>query len=148
MSNAPLFTIGFTQKTAKVFFETLGSRGVRTLLDTRLNNSGQLAGFSKRDDLAYFTTKLVGGEYVHWLEAAPTDDLLRAFKKKEISWDLYAREDVALMEKRLMENTIPLEKLEYGCLLCSEAKPHNCHRRLLAEYLNTKLKSRFEIVHL
>lgn len=143
-----LFTIGFTQKSAKTFFSLLADNGVKTVLDTRLNNTGQLAGFSKKDDLAYFAEHLAGAKYVHWQEAAPTEEMLAAYKKKSISWDEYASEYKALIASREVEKKLSAGVLQSGCLLCSEAKPHHCHRRLLAEYLKESLFASIEVVHL
>ena len=134
-----LFTIGFTKKTAKKFFELLSSSGVKTIIDTRLNNSGQLAGFSKRPDLEYFAKSLIDVDYVHWADAAPTPTMLQRYQRKEINWDQYEGEYKQLIESRNVEHSAFAQKLDMSCLLCTEEKPHHCHRRLLAEYLAKKL---------
>ena len=144
----PLYTIGFTQKSASRFFELLRGAGVKTVVDTRLNNTGQLAGFAKREDLAYFLNTILGVKYVHWLDSAPTDDLLIAYKKKQMTWDQYELEYRNLIEKRRLEDSETAHSLDASCLLCSEAKPHRCHRRILAEYLVNKLPGKFSIEHL
>lgn len=131
-----IFTIGFTQKSAEEFFGLLRSHGIKRLIDTRLNNTGQLAGFSKREDLRYFTKSLVGAEYVHWEESAPDQAMLDAYKKKQIKWDEYAREYESMLQRRKIEASMDLVLGDSPCLLCSEAKPHQCHRRLLADYIN------------
>jgi uncharacterized protein (DUF488 family) len=133
-----LFTIGFTQKTAQKFFETLKEAGVKQVIDTRLNNVSQLAGFSKRADLEYFLKTIVGIDYVHILELAPTQDILDEFKKNKGDWSVYERKFLQLMSNRQVENKVSLSQLDGACLLCSEAKPHHCHRRLVAEYFNKK----------
>jgi uncharacterized protein (DUF488 family) len=143
-----LFTIGFTQKTAGTFFGLLRSNNVKVLIDTRLNNTGQLAGFSKKDDLAYFAREICGSEYLHFNASAPSEEMLKAYKSKKLSWPDYAREYYALIKSRQVEKQISPEKLNYGCLLCSEAKPHNCHRSILAEYLKEQLNLPVEIQHL
>lgn len=145
---ANLYTIGFTQKSAERFFELLRSNGVKTVIDTRLNNTGQLAGFSKRDDLAYFLNKLGGIKYVHWTESAPTESLLTAYKKKQITWDEYASRYRSLISDRSVQSSAIAQLLESSCLLCSEAKPHKCHRRLLAEYLSERSPGSFTLKHL
>lgn len=143
-----LFTIGFTQKSAERFFGLLKTNTIRTLIDTRLNNTGQLAGFSKRDDLKYFCRSILSVEYVHWIESAPEDKMLRAYKKKEISWADYASEYLSLLEKRKVETSMSLVSGGGACLLCSEAKPHFCHRSLLADYLNKKDGNAITVQHL
>jgi uncharacterized protein (DUF488 family) len=139
MSNSvDLFTIGFTQKTAQKFFDTLVKSGVKRVIDTRLNNVSQLAGFAKKTDLEYFLKKLGNIEYVHILELAPTKDILDEFKKNKGEWSVYEQKFLHLMAEREIEKKVKPELLDSGCLLCSEAKPHYCHRRLVAEYLSTK----------
>jgi len=142
-----VFTIGFTKTSAENFFGRLKRAGVRTLLDVRLNNVSQLAGFAKRDDLRYFTRAIVGVPYVHRSELAPTQDMLDEYKKSRGSWEDYERRFLALMATRHVEDTLPREEIEGACLLCSEDKPHHCHRRLVAEYLRERWGS-VDIVHL
>jgi uncharacterized protein (DUF488 family) len=141
-----LFTIGFTKTTAEHFFSRLKASGAKRLVDVRLNNVSQLAGFAKRDDLKYFVNAICGMEYEHSPELAPTQELLDAYKKRRGSWSDYERDFVALMAHREIEK-IPREQLDGGCLLCSEDKPHHCHRRLVAEYLKDKWGN-VEIRHL
>lgn len=130
-----LFTIGFTKKSAETFFTRLKNAGVKRLIDVRLNNVSQLAGFTKKDDLRYFTKTICNIEYVHLPELAPTAEILDPYKKaKNGDWQLYERQFLDLMRSRHIETT-SREILDGGCLLCSEEKPHHCHRRLVAEYL-------------
>jgi uncharacterized protein (DUF488 family) len=134
-----IFTIGFTKKSAETFFTRLQKAGVRRLVDVRLNNVSQLAGFTKRDDLKYFTKAICGIEYVHVPELAPTSDILDPYKKqKNGDWPLYERQFLELIRFRRIEETMSRDLLDCGCLLCSEEKPHHCHRRLVAEYLKEK----------
>lgn len=133
-----LFTIGFTQKTAQKFFETLVKAGVKRVIDTRLNNVSQLAGFTKKSDLEYFLQKIGHIEYTHLIELAPTKEILDEYKKNKSDWATYEHKFLKLMSEREIEKRIKPDILDGGCLLCSEAKPHNCHRRLIAEYLNGK----------
>ena len=133
-----LFTIGFTQKSAEQFFETLLKSGVQRVIDTRLNNVSQLAGFTKRKDLEYFLRKIGNIEYIHILDLAPTKDILDAYKKNGGDWETYEKQFRDLIAKRQIENKMSPEILDGGCLLCSEPKPHHCHRRLVAEYLRDK----------
>ena len=131
-----IYTIGFTQKKAEQFFSFLRSEDIKTLIDVRLNNISQLAGFSKRDDLTFFLKELCNINYEHAPELAPTKDILSAYKKKEITWNSYEDKFLNLMAKRNIEKTISPALLDNGCLLCSEHEPHFCHRRLVVEYLN------------
>lgn len=134
-----LFTMGFTKKSAEVFFTSLSRARVKRLVDVRLNNVSQLAGFTKRDDLRFLTKAICGIEYVHLRELAPTAQILDPYKKQKSSdWPLYERQFLDLMRQRRIEETVPREVLDGGCLLCSEEQPHHCHRRLVAEYLQDK----------
>ena len=142
-----LFTIGFTKTSAERFFTRLQRAGVKRLIDVRLHNVSQLAGFAKRDDLQYFVKAICGIEYVHCPELAPTDTMLDAYKKRGGDWTTYEGDFLGLMRERQVEKTVPRDLLDGGCLLCSEDKPHQCHRRLVAEYLREKLAD-VEIIHL
>ncbi len=137
-----LSTIGFTKKPARRFFDLLRQSGAKRIVDVRLNNRSQLAGFAKRDDLAYFLGELCGMEYIHLPALAPTKEMLDDFKKKRGDWQTYA-----LMRQRRIEETISPALVADGCLLCSEDKPHHCHRRLVAEYLKQHWGN-VEIAHL
>ena len=130
-----LFTIGFTETAAEQFFTMLRNAGVKRVVDVRLNNTSQLAGFSKKDDLRFFLREVGGIEYVHIPELAPTQDILDAFKKNKGSWESYERKFNLLMAQREAENALSPEVAHLGCLLCSEKEPDHCHRRLVAEYL-------------
>jgi uncharacterized protein (DUF488 family) len=130
-----IFTIGFTKKSAETFFTRLKNAAVTRLVDVRLNNVSQLAGFTKKDDLRYFTRAICNIEYIHLPELAPTADILDAYRKqKNGDWELYERRFLDLMRSRQIEKT-RRDILDRGCLLCSEEKPLHCHRRLVAEYL-------------
>lgn len=148
MKHIDIYTIGFTKKKAEYFFDKLKKAGVKRIVDVRLNNVSQLAGFAKKDDLIYFLKQLGDMDYVHFPELAPTKDILDAYKKHKGDWATYERKFIELMEKRHIEDKIPKEVLNEGCLLCSEDKPHHCHRRLVAEYLNKKWDEEVEIRHL
>jgi uncharacterized protein (DUF488 family) len=141
-----LFTIGFTKTSAEHFFERLGNSGAKSIVDVRLNNVSQLAGFAKRDDLKYFARKLCGMDYRHFPELAPTKEMLDSYRETAGSWSVYERQFLGLMAERAVENIDPAI-LDGGCLLCSEDKPHRCHRRLVAEYLKSTWPS-VEILHL
>lgn len=130
-----LFTIGFTKKSAETFFETLRKSGAKRVVDVRLNNVSQLAGFTKKPDLVYFLKHICGMEYVHIRDLAPTQDMLDDYKKNHGTWEEYEQRFLDLMKQRRIEEKVSKETLADGCLLCSEEKPHHCHRRLVAEYL-------------
>jgi uncharacterized protein (DUF488 family) len=130
-----VFTIGFTKKSAQRFFAMLRESGAKRIFDVRLNNLSQLAGFAKKDDLAYFLKELCGMEYVHLPELAPTQEILDEFKKQKGDWNTYEARFLALMKQRRIEETVSRELITDSCLLCSEDKPQLCHRRLVAEYL-------------
>ena len=130
-----IHTIGFTKKTAREFFETLRASGARRLVDVRLNNVSQLAGFAKKQDLAYFLEKICGMEYLHLPLLAPTQDILDQYKKRNGDWQIYEKSFLGLMRDRKIEQALSREVLANSCLLCSEEKPQHCHRRLVAEYL-------------
>ena len=133
-----LFTIGFNRKNAEKFFGLLSTSRVRRVVDVRLNNVSQLAGFAKRDDLKFFLQRVGGIDYVHLPDLAPTKEMLADYRKKRMGWDDYERQFLDLMRERRIENSIPKETIDGGCLLCSEDKPHHCHRRLVAEYLHDR----------
>ena len=142
-----LFTIGFTQKSAERFFTLLKNAGVKRVLDIRLNNRSQLAGFSKSDDLAYFLAVIGGIGYRHVVELAPTQPLLDKARKGKGSWYSFEKSFLKLMEQRGAEKVVDRKELADACLLCSEHEPDHCHRRLVAEYLERELGG-IEVVHL
>jgi uncharacterized protein (DUF488 family) len=130
-----IYTIGFTKKSASTFFGLLSKSGAKRLVDVRLNNVSQLAGFAKRDDLKYFLAQLCSMDYIHELRLAPTQTMLDDYKKHKASWGDYERWFLDLLAERRIEKAIPRELVADSVLLCSEATPHNCHRRLAAEHL-------------
>jgi uncharacterized protein (DUF488 family) len=142
-----LFTIGFTKKSARTFFTKLRESGAQRVVDVRLNNVSQLAGFAKKDDLQFFLREICHMDYVHLPILAPTAEMLDTYKKKKGEWSAYERDFLALMKSREIENNITGAQIAGGCLLCSEEKPHHCHRRLVAEYLREKWTD-LEIVHI
>ncbi|OWY70619.1 hypothetical protein B7486_13455 [cyanobacterium TDX16] len=142
-----LFTIGFTKKNARTFFELLRNSGAKRVVDVRLNNVSQLAGFTKKDDLAFFLKEICQMDYVHLPELAPTQDILDAYKKHGGDWGIYEVEFTSLMQKRAIDMNVSKDVIADGCLLCSEEKPKHCHRRLVAEYLKQHWGD-VEIIHL
>ena len=133
-----VFTIGFTKTTAESFFGRLQRAGVKKVLDVRLNNVSQLAGFAKKEDLRYFLRAIAGIDYVHEPLLAPTQEMLDAYKKEGGDWTDYEKRFLFLMESRRIEAVVPRTLFEDACLLCSEDKPQHCHRRLVVDYLRAK----------
>jgi uncharacterized protein (DUF488 family) len=129
-----LFTIGFTRKSARHFFELIKRNAVQTLIDIRLWNSTQLSGFAKGRDLAYFLSELCGCGYEHHLEFAPTAELLDAYRQGKLNWTEYEKEyDYIISERGGIDDFYKAFREQKVCLLCSEETPERCHRRLLAE---------------
>lgn len=140
-------TIGFSKKSLRTFASMLQQNNVTHLIDTRLHNTSQLAGFAKKDDL-HFVMNLLNIQYTHDTDLAPTEELLKAIKKKEVSWNDFEKDFLILIQKRKIETKIN-DFISNGvpCFLCSEEKPHHCHRKLVVEYLR-EFDNRFEIIHL
>ena len=131
-----IYSIGFTQKSAGEFFGTLKSHAIERLLDVRLNNTSQLAGFAKQADLAWFLGEICGAAYEHEPLLAPTQEMLDAFKKHKGSWDVYEQSFLSLMKERKIESAINRQSFaKRTVLLCSEPTAEHCHRRLVLEYL-------------
>jgi len=135
-----IYTIGFTKKSAEEFFELLKANNVKKLIDIRLNNKSQLAGFTKGNDLKYFLKEICSIEYEHRLEFAPTKDILDSYKKGEIDWVEYVDLYNKLLEKRKDIYKLSIDEINNSCFLCSEDTAENCHRRLLAEKVSNLLK--------
>jgi uncharacterized protein (DUF488 family) len=134
-----IYTIGFTQKSASEFFGSLKDAGIRRLLDIRLNNKSQLAGFTKKDDLAFFLREICGVEYKHEPMLAPTPEMLDAYKKNGGCWEDYEIQFLGLMRDRSIDSALdPNFFATPTVLLCSELTAEHCHRRLVAEYLQEK----------
>jgi uncharacterized protein (DUF488 family) len=132
-----IYTIGFTKKGAKRFFELLRDANITKLVDTRINNRSQLSGFAKRDDLIFFLDEILDAEYVHDTDLAPTKNLLDEWRDDEISWDSYEERFRELMIEREIETKLDKSMFtDPTVLLCSEHKPDHCHRRLIVEYLD------------
>ena len=143
-----IYTIGFTKKSAEEFFTLLKKNNVSIVYDIRLNNSNQLAGFSKGKDLKYFLKVINNMEYSHENIFAPTKEILDSYKKKKITWEEYEELYKELLDKRNVYKYIKEKELikEGICFLCSEQMPTNCHRKLLAEYIKEKYE--VDIYHL
>jgi uncharacterized protein (DUF488 family) len=143
-----VYTTGFTKKRAAQFFGSLKQTNIQRLLDVRLNNSSQLAGFAKKEDLPFFLAEICHIEYQHEPLLAPTQDMLDAYKKQKGSWQDYEQHFLALMRDRKVEESINPKLFEIPTvLLCSEVTAEHCHRRLVLEYLQEKWGN-LEIIHL
>lgn len=142
-----VYTIGFTRKSAQQFFDLVRTSGAERVVDVRLNNTSQLAGFAKRDDLAWFLTRICRLDYVHMPDLAPTQELFDEPRTGDEGWEQYERQFLALLRKRRIEDSVPRNVIADSCLLGSEADPGRCHRRLVAEYLQKRWKG-VEIDHL
>ena len=142
-----LFTVGFAETSASHFFGLLRNAEVQRLIDVRLNNTSQLAGFTKKDDLPFFLREICGMDYEHLPTLAPTEQLLAAVRKGKRGWSGYEREFLTLMKARKVEKHVTRDQLDRAVLLCSEPTPEHCHRRLVAEYFRGKWRD-VEIVHI
>ncbi|TMD14321.1 MAG: DUF488 domain-containing protein, partial [Chloroflexi bacterium] len=142
-----IYTIGFTKTSAEAFFTRLQSAPIKSLVDVRLNNVSQLAGFTKKDDLKYFLRIICSISYEHRPELAPKPELLDAYRRRLITWTDYENAFLELMKERRIQTLIPRSLIDGSCLLCSEASADRCHRRLVAEYLASEWGN-VDIVHL
>lgn len=141
-------TIGFSKKSLRTFVQLLKDAGVTKLVDTRLNNTSQLAGFAKKNDLAYIL-EIMGIKYEYEPLMAPTDSILKDYKNKKITWAQYEQAYISILEERhILEKAIKQMSNEITCFLCSEDKPNYCHRRLLAEYIQENHPHEIVIHHL
>jgi len=137
-----IYSIGFTQKNAGEFFGTLKTHGIERLLDVRLNNTSQLAGFAKQADLAYFLREICNCAYEHEPLLAPEQEMLDIYKKLKGSWDIYANQFINLMRTRKIESAISQQSFsQKTVLLCSEPTAEHCHRRLVLEYLQNSWRN-------
>ena len=143
-----VYTIGFEKRKAAEFFGELRRVGIKRLIDVRLKNTSQLAGFTKRDDLGFFLKEICGAEYIHELRLAPTEEIFTAYKKEHGSFEKFEKDFLALMAKRKVEKMLDKNMFKAPTvLLCGEPSAEHCHRRLVLEYLNSKWGG-LKIIHL
>jgi uncharacterized protein (DUF488 family) len=135
MNNPVIFTIGYTKRSAENFFKSLKTEKIRLLIDVRLNNTSQLAGYTKRDDLSFFLNEICSCEYKHMPDFAPTKDILDNYKSKSINWQMYELKFGQLLETRKPISLLEGVDIDHTCFLCAEPRPDKCHRRLVAEYI-------------
>ncbi len=143
-----LYTIGFTKKSAERFFGLLRDNGVKQLVDVRINNSSQLAGFAKGKDLEFFVNEICHIPYQHIVDFAPTKELLDQWHKNEVTWTEYEEIYTKMLKDREIVKKYGVKSFDGACFLCSEDTPEQCHRRLLAEYMKEHSKEEVRIVHL
>lgn len=145
-----VYTIGFTKRSAADFFGALERAGIRLLVDVRLHNVSQLAGYSKRDDLAFFLKRVVSSTYEHRVDLAPTAEMLDAYRKRVIAWPEYERRFLDLMAQRHVESAVDFDTWtsQPTVLLCSEPTAQHCHRRLVLEHLRRTVAPELQAVHL
>ena len=143
-----LYTIGFTKKSAEQFFGLLRDNGVKQLVDVRISNSSQLAGFAKGKDLEFFTNEICHIPYKHIVDFAPTKELLDLWHKNEVTWTEYVEIYTKMLKDREIVKKYGVKSFNGACFLCSEDTPEQCHRRLLAEYLQEHSKEKVRIFHL
>lgn len=143
-----LYTIGFTKKSAEQFFELLKANKVKLLVDIRISNSSQLAGFAKGKDLTYFARQICGINYKHITDFAPTKELLDRWHKQTVTWPEYIVEYTEMLKNRNIIRQYGVKQFDGACFLCSEETPEMCHRRLLVEYMKEHSTEEVNIVHL
>ncbi len=142
-----LYTIGFAGKSARRFFGLLQENKVSKVVDVRLRPSGQLAGFTKKDDLEYFLDRILKCGYIHIPALSPTPEILDSYRKNK-DWNAYVEAFEELMDQRAIPQAVETSVIVDGaCLLCSEEKPERCHRRLVAERIKS-VHPDVEVVHL
>ena len=143
-----LFTIGFTKKSAEHFFNLLRDNGVKQLVDVRISNNSQLAGFAKGKDLEFFIHEICHIPYKHIADFAPSKELLDRWHKQEVTWGEYEKTYIQLLKDRDILRKYGAKAFDGSCFLCSEDTPEQCHRRLLAEYLQEHSSEQVKIIHL
>jgi uncharacterized protein (DUF488 family) len=143
-----LFTIGFTKKSAEQFFELLKKNAVKTLVDVRISNASQLAGYAKGKDLEYFVKQICNINYRHIVDFAPTKELLSDYRKETVSWEEYEKIYTELLKARKIIQKYGVKQFDGSCFLCSEDTPEHCHRRLLSEFMKAHSTEEVKIIHL
>lgn len=143
-----IYTIGFTKKSAEEFFTLIKKSGVKRVIDVRRNNTSQLSGFAKENDLKYFLKALCHVDYIHALDLAPTEEILLPYRHKEHTWQDFKKDYLKLLAERKVETTLDKKLLVNSCLLCGEAEPDHCHREFLIEYLQAHWNDKIEVEHL
>jgi len=143
-----LYTIGFTKKSAEQFFGLLKDNGVKQLVDVRISNNSQLAGFAKGKDLEFFIKEICHIPYKHITDFAPSKELLDQWHKQEVTWEEYVEVYTNLLKNRNILRKYGVKSFDGSCFLCSEDTPKQCHRRLLVEYMKEHSTEKVNIIHL
>jgi len=142
-----IYTIGFTQKSAEEFFRRIRMHRIKRIVDIRIHPDGQLSGFARKDDLPFFLNELADGcGYLYMPNLAPTKEILKSYRENN-DWDIYVKRFEALMDQRNIPAALQPNDFDEACFLCSEDKPDQCHRRLVAERL-AKNWNNVEIIHI
>lgn len=143
-----IFTIGSNKKSAEKFFTLIQKSGIKCVIDVRLNNTSQLAGFAKQGDLKYFLKALCNVDYFHCLDLAPTKEILIPYRCKKHTWQQFRIDFLDLLAKRQVEKYLDKQLVNYCCLLCGEEKPEHCHRTFIVEYLQNHWSDKIVVEHL
>ena len=143
-----LYTIGFTGKSARDFFESLREVEARYLLDVRLRNDSQLASFTKKGNIESLTQELTSLTYRELPILAPKEEMFKQYRTDK-DWARYEQKYIQFLRERDVTSEIDRSHFDGGAvLLCSEPKPERCHRRLAAEYLRDELFEEACIIHI
>ncbi|MBR2773283.1 MAG: DUF488 domain-containing protein, partial [Bacteroidales bacterium] len=130
------------------FFTLLKDNGVKQLVDVRISNNSQLAGFAKGKDLEFFVKEICHIPYKHIVDFAPSKELLDRWHKQEVTWEEYVKVYTDLLKSREILRKYGVKSFDGSCFLCSEDTPEQCHRRLLVEYLKNNCTDKVDIIHL
>jgi uncharacterized protein (DUF488 family) len=148
MKKIKVFTIGFAGSSAEHFFARIRGAGIRRVVDTRLWPETQLSGFARKKDLGFFLDHLCGVAYDYAPVCAPTADILRDYKDGRINWAEYETRYINILHRREVDKALSPDAIDGACFLCAEKTPHQCHRRLLVEYLAKQWPQTLEIQHI
>lgn len=147
METIKIYTIGFTKKTARLFFESLQTNGVKRVIDVRLHSHSHLAGFTRAEHMEYFCEQ-AGISYTSCPDLAPPEELMVRYRSGKVSFDDYKKEYLTAIEGREVLKKYTVEDFADAALLCCENEPDGCHRKILAEYIKENSSETVDIVHL
>lgn len=133
-----VFTIGVSDKTAQQFFTLINKPALARVIDIRPENTVNLGGFSKKNNLPFLLQEMGQREYVRNLELVPDRNMLDDAKLTPASFHQYKQQVQTLLSSRKIETTIPRELIDGACLMCNEPRANHCYRKVLAEYLKDK----------
>lgn len=138
-----IYTIGTNGKNKEIFAEILNAVDVNTVIDVRLWRQSRFVPWTSGTNLQ----RMLGDKYKYIPELTPTLDLLTKIKNGTINWAEYEQIFNDILKKRRIENLFTPDTINKVCFLCAEKTAENCHRRLVAEYLQQHFPD-IEIVHL